>query len=45
MSSNDGVVFIDQDGVGESKLPDTASDLPNLMVGVGAGIVGIGNEC
>jgi hypothetical protein len=38
------VVVVDQDGIAEAKLFDAFGDLPNLLLGMRPGIVGIGSQ-
>ena len=38
MACEDHLVFVDKEGIGEAKLPDTVGNLSDLLLGVGPGI-------
>ncbi len=44
MAGDDAVVVVDQDRVGPAEGPDGGGDLGHLLVGMGPGIAGIGDE-
>jgi len=41
MAGENCIVIVNQERVGEAKLPDAVGDLPDLLPGMGSGIAGM----